>query len=126
MDIQELMAALAAEAGLSGIDPDADGVYDISLDGIDISVGAAPGADALLVCAIVGELPSDGRERLYETLLRAMYRGCETAGAAFALDRETDAILLQKRLPLSTLDHGRLADELEAFAGVVAKWRNRV
>ena len=124
MEIKEIMEAFAARAGVTDFAPDEEGVYHFGFD--DMRVTFAEAGGRLLTLAEVGEVPPEGRERLYGVLLESMFLGGQTKGASFALDAETNLLYLQRFDALEALSHDGFRAMLEEFVHVLEDWRGIV
>lgn len=125
MELNELMLAFAADVGLEGLEPDANGAWGLKIDGMDITFADRANDGKLLICADVGEPPAEGREELYDLLLRTMYLGDGTQGSEFSLDDE-GKVVLQRTLDLRYLDLAEFKAALEGFVNVLELWRTTV
>ena len=79
----------------------------------------------VLMSADLGEIPPDGSERLYRTLLEAnnLFEG--TAGATLALDAATGRFRLQKYEPLDELSNDAKA-KVESFIETALFWSRAI
>lgn len=124
MELKDIMEAFAAEVGVTEVAPDDAGVYHLEFDGMGVSFATAD--DRLVTWAEVGEIPSEGCERLYRALLEAMLLGSLTKGASFAVDSETDRIFLQRLDALAALSPEGFRKMIETFVNVLETWRKVV
>ena len=122
MELNELMAAFAADVGLEDLEPDANGAWGLRIDGMDITFADRANDGKLLICADVGEPPAEGREAFYALLLQTMYLGDGTQGSEFSLDGE-GKVVLQRTLDLRYLDLAEFKAVLEGFVNVLELWR---
>lgn len=123
MTISELMDGLSA--GLEGetLEPDADGIYRIDVDGVVVAMTEKPEENVLLLWSEIGQVPENYQARYYRGLLEGMFFDKGTGGAVFSCNAEDDTILMHKRLYLSELDVEQLGREVCAFCEMVEKWR---
>ena len=79
----------------------------------------------VLMSTDLGEIPPDGSERLYRTLLEAnnLFEG--TAGATLALDAATGRFRLQKYEPLDELSNDAKA-KVESFIETALFWSRAI
>lgn len=120
----EIMDAFAARTGLAGLAPDAEGLYRFVVDGMELAVSALPDG-RIVSLAEVGDVPPEGREQFYRTLLGAMFRLQGTNGAIFTVDEATDRVFL-RRVDAAAPDLDTLVVRLDGFVGVLSGWRQRV
>ena len=120
MELSEVMAAFAAEMGLDGLEADEDGIYSVELDEMEISFTEADGR--LITLAVVGALPSEGREGLLMQMLEAMHL---TDDATFSADPDSGTVFLQRFDVLASLDYKGFRARLEDFVSILEDWRGR-
>lgn len=123
MEYGELMADFVGKLGLDGAEPDAEGAWHFEFDGMSVSFLEVAETGELLTWADVGEPPPEGRERLYRTLLGAMFMGEGTLGASFSIARDDGRICLHRVDLLAGLDFDRFMANLERFVNVLEEWR---
>lgn len=122
MEYVELLNAFAAAHGLNPVKPDEDGVCRFEIDGFPVAFMEIPERNEMCTWAIVGEIPAEGRERLYQSLLESMFLGQGTCGGVFSLERESGRIFLQRVDSLQALDPAKFESVLEGFANVLVQW----
>lgn len=126
MEFTELMQGFAAKVGIDGLPMTEDGVCRVEIDGMAISFLEVPETRQLVTWAEVGELPPEGREKLFRVLLESMYMGKATGGATFCIDPETETLNIFRSDPLPLLDLETFSAMLEKFANVLGGWRKIV
>ena len=125
MDIRELMEAFGRDFGIEGFAADADEIYTLCIDGMNVSFAEIAGG-RLATWAEVCETQPEGREHLYRMLLEAMFMGSGTSGASFSIERGTDRIHLHRLDALASLDVQSFKGMLEKFVNVLEEWRKLV
>lgn len=126
-EIHELMADFVAKLNVGDAKPDADGVYHFEIDGMPVSIMEVAELRQLVVLGDLGDLPPvGGRERLYRTMLEAMFMGEGTCGSTFSIDRKSGRVILQRVLPLIALDPDVFMAEIERFVNILEKWRGLI
>ena len=125
MDIRELMEAFGRDFGIEGFAADADEIYTLCIDGMNVSFAEIAGG-RLATWAEVCEPPPEGREHLYRTLMEAMFMGEGTGGAAFSIDRETGKVYLHRFDAMAALDIQSFKTMLEGFVNVLEEWRGLI
>ena len=123
MEFKKLMADFAAAARVDRIDPDEDGCYRFEIDGMVVTLSEVVQSGDLLMWAEVGELPPEGRETLYRTLLEALYMGRATGGSVLSVDPESGMVCLHRGDPLAAMDFERFKEALQKFVNVLEFWR---
>ena len=126
MELKEIMAAFAAEMGLEALEPDADGLFHITVDEMTISFAELTDAGLLVTLAEVCEPPPETQGRLYRMLMEAMHMGTATGGAMFSVAPEGEMIFLQRFDALAALDYDGFKDMLEKFVNVLEEWHGLV
>lgn len=123
MEFKELMAEFAQAAQIDRIDPDEDGCYRFDVDGMIVTLSEVAQTGDLFMWAEVGELPPEGREALYRTLLEAQYMGRATGGSSLSVDPDSEKVFLHRSDPLRTLDFEGFKGKLQTFVNVLEVWR---
>ena len=123
MELKDLMEAFAAAFGIADLKPDDAGVYNVKIDEMKVSFVADSDLPRLVTWGEVGELPPEGREKLYRVLLESMYMGKATGGATFSIEEGTDKLVFHRTDPLDTLDFEAFAAMLDTFVNILEKWR---
>ena len=123
MELKDLMEQFGKEFGVPDLTADETGVYTVLIDGMKVSFVADPGAPRLVTWGEVGEVPPEGREKLFRVLLESMYMGKATGGAVFSIEETTGKIVFHRMDPLDALDYEAFARMLEAFVNILEKWR---
>ena len=126
MEIDELMREFAVASGIDDVRSDGEGAYHFDIDGMSVSFAAVPETGDMITWADVAEPPPEGRERIYHSLLEAMFMGEGSGGATFSVARDTGRICLHRIDPLATLDFDRFRAMLERFVNVLETWRKLI
>lgn len=123
MELRELMGGLAAACGIDGMATDDDGVYNLSVDDMTVSIMSLDESGQLVIWAEVCEPPPEGRECLYRLLMQSMFMGQATDGAMFSIESESGKVYLQRIEFLSALDVESFTGLVEKFVNVLERWR---
>lgn len=126
MELNELMTGFAAESGIDGLVPDGDGIYHLGVDDMVISVAGSEGGGEVALLGELGELPPEGAEEFYRSMMEAMYQGKATGGAVFSLERASRRLCVHQREELARLDSVKFKSLLEKFADTVEEWRQKL
>ena len=121
MQLNEIISMFCTEFGVEGVQPDEDGAYALAID--DMTLSFAESGGTLVMASDVGELPAEGRERLYRLMLTAMHGEDAADGAVFSVDDGRDTAVLHRRDELSTLTFEAFKARLEKFVNVIEEWR---
>ena len=121
MKLNEIISMFCTEFGVEGVQPDEGGAYALAIDDMTLSFAESDGV--LVTAADVGELPAEGRERLYRLMLTAMHGIDAAADAVFSVDDDRDMVILHRRDELSALTFEAFKARLERFVNRVEEWR---
>ena len=125
MNLEALMREYAGEAGHKPFVADRNGVFNLEIDSMPVSFEETDDGHIVLQ-GPVGGLPPvalGGRERLYRTLLEAMFRGKACGGAVFSVDHVSDKVYLHRIEHSHALDYIGFKAFVESFVSVLAQWR---
>ena len=125
MKLSALMEEFAEEAGAKPFVADANGVFNIEIDTVPVSIGESDDGHVILQ-GPVGEPPPGalaGRERLYRVLLESMFHGEGTGGATFSIERASGMLFLHKVENGLALDYIGFKAFLESFVNTLGRWR---
>ena len=97
-------------------------------DTLTVEFEAPPSAAHALVmtCRVAGSVPAEQREEVYALLLQANLFGRGTAGAALAIDKAREEIVLQRSLWLDQADFQDLLNALELLLQYGRAWVDRL
>lgn len=126
MEFDELMKGFGAEVGIKDFGPDENGVFALVIDDMNVEFEEVPGSNQFVIRSAVGELPPEGRERLYRTLLDAMYMGEVTGGACFSFIPDSNIVCLFRFVFLLQSDVSSFKKDLEKFVNTLEEWRRIV
>ena len=117
-NFDELIKALAAAAGLDGMEKD-NGRLLFAIDD-DMGVSIAPadaedaGVDLAVAAIIIGPAPDDSEALMY--LLEQNYLGVGSGDAAFSVEKESGAVVLYRGFELP-MDPASFVDAFGRMAG---------
>lgn len=129
MSLDELLAALSADAGRESVPvPGEDGIVRLELDGISLSFKEqddypVPGHRAILMWGRFGTLPAEGADTLVGEMLRANESTEDPSGATVAL--LDDDLYLQRTLSADILDAESGLKATADFLVELVDWRDR-
>ena len=81
-----------------------------------------PKEGRVLLCAVLGPEPVEGKAEFYRLLMRAMYLFKDTLGCTFSLDPATDFICLQRTDFLERLTPDSFYSLFEGFCSLADNW----
>lgn len=128
-NFDEILAALTAALGCDPLKPEEDGRV---LFGVDGHLGAALfpcdaesiGADCVMATLVVGPVPSDNAELLYD-LLAGNYMGSEAGDGTLAIERDSGTLVVSRLLELP-MDARAFVDAFARLVGAARAWRERL
>jgi hypothetical protein len=125
-DLFQSLKTLAARIGLSDIEPDEDGHWELATDEFSVHIESVAETDSVFVYSLVGLMPEDPPVELLSHLLHANFFTRETAGATLGVDKFSDSIVLFVRWPQSELDHDSFEQRLLDFFEATDLWVKRI
>jgi hypothetical protein len=112
-------------AGKAQVQPlDEDGYTELERGSARVGVNVLEEHGILLLLSRMMEVPREGRESFYRRLLELNF--LVTSDAAFAIDRDRDALYLRAHRRLSGLDYEEFEDLLETVGLVADEWDDRL
>jgi hypothetical protein len=121
-----LIRALGHAVGIDALALDDNGTCTLRFDETMLTCELDAGEDQLVLHAVLGPLPTDGRAELLARLLEGNLFWKDTHGATLALDRRDARVLLLRAVPLDSPPAGfpgvveRFVDGAEAWREVIA------
>jgi hypothetical protein len=109
------------------LDPlDADGYTDVRRGSATVGINVLHEHGILLFLSRIMDVPRDApaREAFYRRLLELNF--LVTSDAAFAIDKDKDAVYLRALRRLSGLDYEEFEDLLHTMASVADEWDDRL
>lgn len=103
---------------------DADGYTDVRRGSATVGINVLHEHGILLFLSRIMEVPKESREAFYRRVLELNF--LVTSDAAFAIDKEKDAVYLRALRRLSGLDYEEFEDLLHTMASVADEWDDRL
>lgn len=128
MSYDDLIKVFGEKLG-GGIElaPDKSGMVMLDVDGMPLTILGLEDIGLVVLSGVIGEPPpEDGKERLYEAILKANYNFQGNSGATLSINPDNGEISLCKALPLELTDGDRFFAEAEEFLNVLESWRTIV
>lgn len=125
MELNELMQGFAEKIGLGEVKADENGAYALSFDEFDVGF-KDDGEGALTIIAPFATKPLEGTDRIAEILLVTNHLFLATGGATIALDNESGEYVLQRSVPLSSLDVPSFLTLIEGFVNKLEELKTLV
>jgi hypothetical protein len=108
------------------IEPSAEGTVQLLFDGELPLVLEAQGEYGVYLYSILGNVPPEGVDTLFASLLSAQYFGRETGEACFGLDTRRRELLLHRQLNLRKHDFNEFRAAVERFVAAARLWSRRL
>ena len=127
MNAADLIAEIGSQMNLPSLRLDENGQCRLVFDEktvVDVEQDEAAGR--LHLYSVLGRLPHEGREALYEQLLEANLFGRDTGGAVLAVDLFEDEVLLARTLATERLDFTEFAQIMGSFVDYCEAWSQRL
>lgn len=107
------------------LDPlDEDGYTDVRRGSATVGINVLEEHGILLFLSRIMDVPKEGREAFYRRLLELNF--LVTSDAAFAIDKDKEAVYLRALRRLSGLDFEEFEDLLHTMATVSDEWDDRL
>jgi hypothetical protein len=107
------------------LDPlDEDGYTDVRRGSATVGINVLEEHGILLFLSRIMEVPKEGREAFFRRLLELNF--LVTSDAAFAIDKDKEAVYLRALRRLSGLDYEEFEDLLHTMATVADEWDDRL
>lgn len=116
MDFNELITDFASRHSIEGLAIE-DNTAFIDVD--NIPVAFADVGDDVLISAVIGEPPTEGRAEFAELLLEANLE----SNTFFGKSKENGNYILSRRIPFSGVDAATFDSALEAIINAAETWR---
>ena len=123
MDFTELLDCLAKECGIERLEPDESHMVHLGADGTALTIVGEPETRMVVLFSEIGDLPLEKREAFYEQALKANWLFQGGAGASLAINPESNALALNRALPMDALDGESFVEAVRSFLTVLYRWR---
>ncbi|MDR2807146.1 MAG: type III secretion system chaperone [Puniceicoccales bacterium] len=126
-EVNHLLQELAKVLDLSSLTLDSNNHCLILFDDkIVLNLELNEEEGALIVYSYISVVPFMGKELVLEVLLEANFFWKVSNGATFAIDKQTQTLVLQKKFLLPLADSNAFEDDLAVFVDVVDAWMKRI
>jgi len=122
--VNDYLARFGKSVGVE-LDPlDEDGYTDVRRGSATVGINVLEEHGILLFLSRIMDVPKEGRETFYRRLLELNF--LVTSDAAFAVDKDKEAVYLRALRRLSGLDFEEFEDLLHTMATVADEWDDRL
>ena len=123
MDFKELLTRFADRHAIEGLDA-GDGAAMLDIDGTEVTFRESNEGGAVVVTALVGEMPPDAKGVFASVALQANFAAA--GGVALCVDAETDELSIATSLPLVLADADSLSAAVESLVNTAEEWCRNV
>lgn len=124
MTAPELLSALGKKIGIEDLEFAENGTCLLILaDDLELSIEEVQGENAVYLYGDVATAPATNQAELYARLLAANHFGAETGDATFALNQDTQTVVLLKRISLQGLQETEFQNLVQEFANWLLSWK---
>ena len=117
----ESMDAFAAALGLTPPKLSEEDVIVLDIDGTEVTFLEDSAGGAVVITAIIGEMPPDANGVFASVALQANYAAI--GGMALCVDAETDELSVTTSLPLALANPDALSAAVESLVNTAEEWR---
>lgn len=126
-EVSLLLKRLGKVLDLSSLSLDANNHCLILFDDkIVLNLELSETEEALIIYSYISVVPFSGKELVLEILLEANYFWKISNGATFAIDKQTQTLVLQQKFSLPLSHPDSFEDALAIFVDVVEAWIKRI
>lgn len=123
MEYGELIKGFSEKIGLADLAADESGTVSLDIDGMLVSIIGMPVVDKVIMMGDVGDIPPEGREKFYRTVLEAMYLDQGSAGCTFSIEADSGKLKIHRSESCKLLDVESFSELVESFVNVLEEWR---
>ena len=120
MEFIELVSSFAERHAIEGLAAE-DGVATLDIDGTEVTLRENPEGRAVVIAALIGEMPPDANGVFASVALQANF--IAFGGTALCVDAETDELSVVTSLPLALADPDSLSAAVESLVNTAEEWR---
>jgi hypothetical protein len=123
MDGNQLLKSLGIAMGLPDLQFDKNGCTRMLFDGkTAVSIEHDPDAEALQIYSILGPIPSQEKEAIFQQLLVGNLFCTQTLGATLAIDTAHHEIILCRNINTNNMSSDNFANIIEQFVATAEAW----
>lgn len=127
MNAVSLLSELGSQMGISGLQFDDQGCARLVFDGaVTLNLEHEPGSSKLQIYSVLGKVPVENKEHVFQILLEGNLFGAETGGAVLAVDPLEREIVLFRTLEVEGITGAAFAEVVGHFVDAVEDWTGRL
>lgn len=125
-DVNSFLEVYGKEVGLPNLKFGENSVCSLIFDStINVDIAYREDQDQCIFAAKIGDIPVEGKEVLYESLLKANAFGMDTAGASLGIDEENNSIVLSFVFLTQSFSYDLFKTVLNNFVDLVEDWTKK-
>ncbi len=127
MELKTLIEQVAQRLNIQNLQLNENGVCYLSFDNrLQVAIEAAPEPNIIFLYSVLCAIPTEGKDKLYETLMEGHLFGIGTRGGTFAASPKFGHIFFFKRFDLRDITLDSFLRELESFIQAYDFWKKRL
>ncbi|MDR1595334.1 MAG: type III secretion system chaperone [Puniceicoccales bacterium] len=121
--VNELLQAVGKSLSLPGLALDDNGHCVLLFDDkVVLNIELDIEKELLIVYSYIGEVPFEGRETIFETLLESNLFWKDTQGATIGIDKQTQTVVLAFPIELPLKRKENFEERLALFVDITESW----
>lgn len=126
-EVNSLLEKLGASLGLQDLSLDENNHCILLFDDkVILNMELDENNELLVVYSYLGEVPFEGRENIFETLLESNFFWRNTQGATLGIDKHTQTVVLAYPMELPLKNKDIFEERLAVFVDVTEQWINKL
>lgn len=127
MNAVSLLSELGSQMGISGLQFDDQGCARLVFDGsVTLNLEHESGSSKLQIYSVLGKVPVENKEHVFQILLEGNLFGSETGGAVLSLDPLEREIVLFRTFESDGLTGAAFAEAVGRFVDATEDWKARL
>ncbi|MDR3144288.1 MAG: type III secretion system chaperone [Puniceicoccales bacterium] len=125
--VDELLQAIGKSLDLPGLALDTNGHCVLLFDDkVVLNIELDEEKELLIIYSYIGEIPFEGRETIFETLLESNLFWKNTQGATIGIDKQTQTVVLAFPMELPLKRKENFEERLALFVDITESWIARL
>ncbi|WP_081452580.1 type III secretion system chaperone [Verrucomicrobium spinosum] len=127
MNAVSLLSELGSQMGISGLQFDDQGCARLVFDGsVTLNLEHEPSSSKLQIYSVLGKVPVENKEHVFQILLEGNLFGAETGGAVLSLDPLEREIVLFRTFEGDGLTGAAFGEAVGSFVDAAEDWTARL
>jgi hypothetical protein len=125
--VNDLLQAIGQSLDLPGLALDGNGHCVLLFDDkVVLNMEFDREKELLIIYSYIGEVPYEGREIIFETLLESNLFWKDTQGATIGIDKQTQTVVLAFPMELPLKKKENFEERLALFVDITESWINKL